>query len=183
MKNKSIRIARIGIIAALYITMSLAIAPLTYGLIQVRFAEMLLLLCFFDKDYCYSLTLGCLVVNAFSPLGIIDVVFGTIGTIISVIGIRFIRRIYLVWIPPVLSSFMIALEFTITASEPFWLSFGTIALGEFIAVALIGTPVFMLLSRNKRFLELIGVDSRYRRIMNTKSTNTSDNMKNNNGEE
>ena len=163
--KRSLRLARIAITAALYIALSLAIMPLTYGLIQVRFAEALVLLCFYNRDYCYSMVLGCIVVNAFSPLGIIDVLFGTIGTVLTVIMIRYTRRIYLAWIPAVLCTFMVALEFYITASEPFWLSWSTIAAGEFIAVALVGVPVFMLLNKNNNFVEIVGADKRFCDIM------------------
>lgn len=161
MKNSAARLVKIAIITALYVALSLAISPLTYGLIQIRFSEMLVLLCFYNKDYCYSLTLGCLLVNIFSPLGWVDVVFGTIGTILSVVGIRLLPRDYLAFIPPTLCTVLVALEFYFVMHEPFWLSFGTIMAGEFIAVGVIGTPVFMLLSKRQEFLRLVGADDRY----------------------
>lgn len=161
MKNSATRLVKIAIITALYVALSLAISPLTYGLIQIRFSEMLVLLCFYNKDYCYSLTLGCLLVNIFSPLGWVDVVFGTLGTILSVIGIRLLPRDYLAFIPPTLCTILVACEFYFVLNEPFWLSFATIMAGEFIAVGVIGTPVFMLLSKRQEFLRLVGADERY----------------------
>lgn len=161
MKGSAVRLVRIAVITALYVALSLAIAPLTYGLIQIRFSEMLVLLCFYNRDYCYSMILGCLLVNIFSPLGWVDVIFGTLGTIISVIAIRFLPREYLAFIPPTLCTVAVALEYYILLHEPFWLSLGTIMAGEFIAVGLIGTPIFMLLSKRNEFLKLIGADERY----------------------
>lgn len=164
MKKRSLRIVRIAVAAAMYTAMSLVLMPLTFGLVQVRFAEMLLILCFFDRDYCYALVLGCIVTNFFSPLGIVDVLFGGLGTLLSVIGIRYTRRIYLTWIPPVIFNVTVALEYFIFAGEPFWLSSLTIAAGELISVGVIGVPVFMLLERKENFLEIIGTDERYRDI-------------------
>ena len=165
MNRQTIRLARIAIATALYVALSLAIMPLTFGLVQIRFAEMLVLLCFFDRDYCYSMTLGCAITNFFSPLGIIDVFFGTLGTLIAVVLIRYTRRLYLAWIPPTLATALIALEYYITASEPFMLSWLTIMAGEVIAVGIVGIPIFYILSRNKRLMEIIGTDTRYDRIM------------------
>lgn len=161
MKGSAVRLVKIAVITALYVALSLAIAPLTYGLIQIRFSEMLVLLCFYNRDYCYSMILGCLLVNIFSPLGWVDVVFGTLGTIVSVFAIRLLPREYLAFIPPTLCTVTVALEFYFVLNEPFWLSFGTIMAGEFIAVGLIGTPIFMLLSKRNEFLRLIGADDKY----------------------
>ena len=168
-ERRSIRLARIAVSSALYIALSLAIAPATFGLVQVRFSEALVLLCFFNKDYCLAMILGCIITNAFSPLGIIDVLFGTIGTTFSVICIRYARKIWLAWIPPVLSMVMVALEFYITASEPFWLSLSTLMAGELIAVGVIGVPLFMLLMRGGKFLEVIGADERFFALSKKKS--------------
>ena len=110
MRKSSLRLARIAISAALYAVMSLAVYPLSFGAVQIRFAEMLVLLCFFNKDYAYAMILGCFIVNLFSPLGIIDVFFGTLGTAFAVVAIRYAKRMYLAIIPPVVASILVALE-------------------------------------------------------------------------
>ncbi len=161
MRNRAVKLVRIAIITALYVALSLAIAPLAFGLIQIRFSEMLVLLCFYNRDYCYSMILGCFFVNLFSPLGWIDLLFGTLGTILSVVAIRFLPRDYLAFIPPVLCTVFVALEFNLVLHEPFWLSLATIMAGEFIAVGIIGTPIFILLSKRKEFLKMVGADDRY----------------------
>ena len=55
----------------------------------------------------------------------------------------------------------VALEFNLVLHEPFWLSLATIMAGEFIAVGIIGTPIFMLLSKRKEFLKMVGAEDRY----------------------
>ena len=51
--SRVLRMARIAIVAAIYIAISLAVAPLAFGAVQMRFAEALVLLCFYQKDYCF----------------------------------------------------------------------------------------------------------------------------------
>ena len=45
-------LARLALIAALYAAMTLAVPGLSFGAIQFRFSEILVLLCFYRKDYC-----------------------------------------------------------------------------------------------------------------------------------
>ena len=58
-----------AMVAAVYAVLTLAIAPLSFGMVQVRFSEMLMLLAFFDKKYAPGLILGCFIANCFSPFG------------------------------------------------------------------------------------------------------------------
>ena len=61
--QKKLKIVRLAIIAGLYVALTWATLPLSYGLIQFRVSEILLLLCFYRKDYIYSLVLGCFIAN------------------------------------------------------------------------------------------------------------------------
>ncbi|MGN0133132.1 MAG: QueT transporter family protein, partial [Anaerotignum sp.] len=70
-----------ALIAAVYVVMTLAIAPLSFGMVQVRFSEMLMLMAFIDKKYAPGLALGCFIANCFSPFGMMDIVFGTTCTV------------------------------------------------------------------------------------------------------
>lgn len=40
-----------ALIAAIYVVMTLAIAPLSFGMIQIRISEVLMLMAFIDKKY------------------------------------------------------------------------------------------------------------------------------------
>ena len=67
-KEQIISITKIAIVAALYIVLTVLIYPLSFNEIQVRFSEVLLLLCFFDKKYGIGIVVGCAVSNLFSPI-------------------------------------------------------------------------------------------------------------------
>ena len=78
-----------ALIAALYAAFTIAIAPISYGPIQFRFSEILVLLCFFNKKYTIGLTLGCLLANLYSPTASLDIPFGTAATLVACVGIMF----------------------------------------------------------------------------------------------
>ena len=87
-------IVRNGIMAALYVVLTLISYPISYGLYQLRISEALVLLCFFRKDYTIGITLGCLIANAFSPeLGPIDMLIGTSATLISCLLVCFCKHL------------------------------------------------------------------------------------------
>ena len=87
------RITRTAIIAAIYAATTLAIAPFAYGSIQFRISEILVLLALFDPLYISGLTLGCLIANMLGPNGLLDIIFGTLATFISLIAIYFTGKI------------------------------------------------------------------------------------------
>lgn len=47
------KVIRISLVAALYVALTLALSWISYGEIQFRIAEILVLLCFFSKGLCY----------------------------------------------------------------------------------------------------------------------------------
>ena len=87
------RLTRTAIIAAIYAVVTVAIAPLSYMGVQFRISEILVLLAIFDPLYIGGLTLGCLIANLLGPNGPMDVLFGTLATLISVYAIYLTGKI------------------------------------------------------------------------------------------
>lgn len=84
MTDKNIkRIVISALIAALYATLTIALAPISYLGAQFRISEIMVLLAFYKKDYIVGLTLGCFIANILGPNGTIDIVLGTFATFIS----------------------------------------------------------------------------------------------------
>jgi|BioPla2DNA2_1021312.scaffolds.fasta_scaffold00379_22 uncharacterized membrane protein len=155
------RLVKIAVVAAIYVVITVAIEPLSYGVIQFRFSELLMLLCFYKLDYCISLTLGCAIANLFSPFAIIDVPFGTLATLISAILIYKCNKLWLASIfPTILNGIIVGLELNIFYDLPLWGSALSVACGEFVVVTLLGVPVFLALQKNKLFVKTIGADSK-----------------------
>lgn len=69
-------LAKMALVTALYVVVTVLLAPLSFGPIQLRLAELFNYLGVFNKRYIWSITLGVAIANAASPLGIIDIVIG-----------------------------------------------------------------------------------------------------------
>ena len=143
-----------GLIAAVYAALTIAISPLSYGPIQFRFSEVLVLLCFFNKKYAIGLTLGCLVANCFSPTASLDVLFGTCATLLACLGIIFSKHLIVaIWFPVLCNAFIIAWELSFF-NEPYWFSALFVGLGE-LAVMAIAYVFLMCMRKNKGFFKSI----------------------------
>ncbi len=154
--NRIYEIIIIAMVAAIYAVLTIAILPLSYGVIQFRISEVLVLLCFYNKKYCLSMILGCAVVNMFSPMALLDIPFGTLATALAVICLYKSRNIWIGSLFPVLfNGVIVGAELYFAFKEPILISIGTVALGELAVVTAVGVPVFKLLERNKRFMRLI----------------------------
>ena len=145
-------LAATAMIAAIYAVLTLAIAPLSFGLVQVRFSEMLMLLAFIDRKYAPGLILGCFVANCFSPFGIMDVVFGTGCTAAAMFCVvKFAKSLFGASFWVVFCNAFIGIELYLFGS-PLWLSMAMVALGEFLSVSVCGVGLFKILMRNRVFM-------------------------------
>lgn len=106
MTDKSVlRIARGAMIAAAYIGLVAVVPFISFGAIQFRIAEALTILPFFWPEAIFGVTIGCLVSNILWGLGIVDIVFGTIATLIASILTYWLGRTKKIWlgaIPPII---------------------------------------------------------------------------------
>lgn len=163
METKTKKITRLAIIAGLYAALTIVFSFISYGEIQVRLSEMLIILCFFSKDYILSLTFGCLIANVFSPFGIVDCIFGTLATFISAIFIYISRRYFkfglfvsCLW-PVLFNGIIVGIEIAVLSDISIGLSILYVSAGELIAM-MIGYFVMKILSKKQYFLELIKED-------------------------
>lgn len=97
MRNNKIKILTIqALVTAIYVVLTVSNLSFSYGPIQFRFSESLTQLVVFNKLFWLPLTLGVAIANLFSPLGLVDVFFGTLGTglalLISVFIFKFIKN-------------------------------------------------------------------------------------------
>lgn len=170
-------IALNGIVACLYAVVTIACGSLSYQFAQFRFSELLNLLVFFNPSFTIGLTLGCLLANIFSLYGIIDVVFGTLTTLVAcllmVVYSKFIKNLFFAGLIPTLLN-AIVVPFTIvlatagtTDAMPltvgnYFMMFGWVFLGEFVCINVVGYIIFLALS--KRYTGF------YRSILATRNT-------------
>lgn len=138
---------KLSLVAAVYVVLTVAISPLSYGPIQIRFSEILVLLAFYDKRYISSLTIGCLIANLLSPLGIVDIIVGTLGTLISTYFISKSKSLFIATLWPTIFCIPVVFLLHILLGLPFWFYLFGFMIGEFISVTLIGYPIALILSK------------------------------------
>ncbi len=99
-----------ALIAALYVILTYVtnMFGLANGAIQVRFSEALTVLPYFTSSAVPGLFVGCLISNLITGCTAIDVIFGSIATLIGAVGTRILRRYkYLAPVPPILANIAI----------------------------------------------------------------------------
>lgn len=149
MKNLSVNdLVRVSVVAAIYSVLTLSVAPFAYGPVQFRIAEVLNLLAYFNPIYILAVTLGVFISNIFSPLGIYDMFFGTLHTLIALMFIWRSRSILTASIWPAVFSFIIALELNLAVNAPFLETWIYVGISEIIICTLIAIPVIFLIWRS-----------------------------------
>ncbi len=155
--NKHISVKLIVInamIASIYAALTLVISPIAYSEIQFRLSEIMVFLAFYNRKYIPGLIIGCIVANLFSPMGLLDVIFGTISTIIVCISMYLIKNRYLAAIiGALITGIIIGGELWYAYQIPYLINALYVAIGELI-VLIIGAFIFNILEHNNRFMNI-----------------------------
>lgn len=144
-------------VAALYAVLTLLLPVASYGPIQFRFSEILVLLVFYNKRFIPGLVLGCAIANLFSPMMVFDVVFGTLSSFIAFKLMQRAKNLYVASIFPVLlvSVPAIGTWLILASDEVFLVLLMQFMLSEFVMVSIIGVILFKLLEKNEGFMSYI----------------------------
>ena len=135
-----------AVLAAVYAALTITLPVPQYGAVQIRFAEALTVLPFLFPAATPGLFVGCIIANLFSPF-VLDVVFGSMATLLACLWTSRMTSRWLAPLPPVLCNAVIVgaeiawAEAGITPA--FWTAFGfnavTVGLGELIACYALGS--------------------------------------------
>jgi uncharacterized membrane protein len=140
-----------GVIAAIYAAVTFVLGPLGYSWLQVRLSEALAPLPFlFGFPAVVGLTLGCVVANAFSPVGLYDLLFGPILTLIAAVlswKLHLGKRLVACAYPVVVNAFGVSIYVAGFFLVPYFVTVVTIGVGEFIAAVLVGYPLLRALEK------------------------------------
>ena len=132
--------------------------PFSSGAIQFRLSESLNHLVVFNRKLLWGVFGGVIIYNLFFGFGILDVVFGGGQTLLALLLTASLHKI----VPNMkarlalnvlfftASMFMIALMLMMTADLPFWPTFATTALSEFIIMT-ISAPVMYWINKTVDF--------------------------------
>ena len=152
-----------GVLAALYIAITMIIQPIAFSNIQFRVPEMFNHLIVYNKKYFFGIVIGVFLSNLFfSPMVTYDLVFGVgqsiLALTITILISRYVRNI---WVRMSINTlvftftmFLIALEINILTKAPFLITWAITAAGEFVVMA-IGAPIIYSLNKRINFSKLI----------------------------
>ncbi|UQT40350.1 QueT transporter family protein [Acidaminococcus intestini] len=161
MMETRLKAYRGAMVAALYAALTLGLAPVSYGAVQVRVSEFMTLLAFYDKGLIPGLTLGCLISNVGSPFGITDMLIGTSATFLGLYFMRFCRSAFLASLMPVFSNgLLIGFELNYMADLPLLPTMGYVALGEIISVTILGNLLLPLFLKNETVRNILDLKTR-----------------------
>jgi uncharacterized membrane protein len=152
-------LAKVAIVAALYVVLTVGLAPLSYRNIQFRVSEVLTLFAFINPMYIPGLVIGCIISNLFSPLGIIDVVVGSFATFISLYCMTKTKNIFVASLFPVIfNGIFVGLELYYLFSLPLLLTMAQVAIGEFVVVSLCGVAMFKVMMSNTALMNTLEIN-------------------------
>ena len=140
MKNKKlVFICQAAVIAALYVVLTYVFSAFASGVIQVRVSEALTILPAFTPAAILGLVIGCLLSNTLTGCVLLDIIFGSVATLIGALGSYALRRhTWLVPIPPIVSNMIIV---------PFPFMIATVGAGEIISCYLLGMILYGALKK------------------------------------
>ncbi|MBT9130980.1 MAG: Queuosine precursor transporter QueT [candidate division WS2 bacterium] len=144
------KIVFLSIIGATYAAITVLLIPISYGPFQLRLSEALTVLPYLFPQAVYGLFIGCFIANLFSPFGLLDIIFGSIATLIAAYLTSKAPNIYLAPLPPVvINAFIIPIYLSNLTGIPYWLMVSYIGLSQTVVCYGIGLPLLIILK--KRF--------------------------------
>lgn len=145
-----------AVIAALYAALTLLLAPISYGPIQLRVSEAMTLLPMLLPQAVPGLFVGCLIANLYTGM-ITDIIFGSLATLIAAVGTYLLRKkpLLAAACPVLVNALIVGLVLALTSNWPIPLTMLQVGVGEFGAVA-IGCVILGGMKRAKIDLTRLG---------------------------
>lgn len=153
MNKKTKNLTHSALIAALYVVFTYAanIFGLASGAVQIRISEALTILPVFTPAAIPGLFIGCVTANFLTGSTALDVIFGSLATLIGALGTYFFRNKskYLAPLPPILANMIIVPCVLIYAGIPgaWWYFALTVGIGEIISCGVLGIILLKALEK------------------------------------
>ena len=151
--SRALFMVQAAMIAAIYVV--LTFVANAFGLanyaIQVRFSEALTILPFFTPAAIPGLFVGCLLSNILTGCMPLDILFGSLATLIGACGTYVLRKYkWLASIPPILANtlivpFVLAYVYKFEGSIPYFMI--TVGIGEIISCGVLGMILLFTLQK------------------------------------
>lgn len=157
MKNKNtLFLVQAAAIGAIYVVLTVLFAPLGFGEVQVRFSEALTVLPYFTPAAIPGLFVGCLTANFLGGALPVDILFGSIATLIGAVFTYRLRSCkWLAPLPPIAANTVIVpfvLHYGYGINLPIPLMMLTVGIGEILSCGVLGMILLTGLSKYKKIL-------------------------------
>lgn len=140
-----------AVIAAIYTALTMVCMPVAFGPVQFRVSEALCILPFFTPAAIPGLFLGCFLSNLLCGAAALDVVFGSIATLIGAVGSYLLRNHkWAVCVPPILANTVIipwVLRYAYGSADLIPVAMVTVGIGEILAIGVLGNGLLAILER------------------------------------
>lgn len=158
MNKKVSFLTRAAVIAALYVVLTMIANALGLAnfAVQVRFSEALTILPFFTPAAIPGLFVGCILSNILTGCLPLDIIFGSLATLLGAVGTRMLRRNkWLAPLPPIAANtlivpFVLAYVYRFDGSIPFFML--TVGAGEIISCGVLGMMLLITLQKYDKYL-------------------------------
>lgn len=147
-----------ALIGALYFVLVYVFSFMSFGEIQFRIAEALLIFLLFNKKLAPGLILGNFLASlAFSPYGIVDALFGTLASFVAIVLMILTKKLPLLSFifPALINGIIIGAFITCFSDTIFIINFSTVFIGEFVVLYLVGLPLYYYINKNDHIIELL----------------------------
>lgn len=160
-KDMARRLALGGMVGAAYAVTAIlgSVFGISYGPIQFRFCEALCLLPYLMPEAVGGLFVGCLIANIFSPYGLLDILVGSLATLLAAYLTSRCRSRYVAALPPVAVNAVVVgalLAFEQTGlgdafMSAFWYNACSLAVSEAVVCYVLGLGLLKALEKTKSF--------------------------------
>ena len=154
--KKVLFIVQAAAIAAIYVVLTVVFAPLSFGEVQVRFAEALTILPYFTPAAIPGLFVGCIIGNFLGGAIPVDIICGSIATLIGAGGSYALRKQkFLVPVPPIMANTVIVpfvLFYGYGINLPIPLMMLSVGAGEVLSCGVLGLVILSALDRYKNVI-------------------------------
>lgn len=162
MENRIRRMSNVAAIATIYFVVSLSLQYLSFNMVQIRIAEVLIIAAIISVDGIYGVSIGCFITNSigvlmgFSGYGVLDIIFGTLLTVIASILAYYFRHktvtkksipLLSLMMPVIINAVGLPIVFAVAYHQGFYLNvylieFFFIFIGQFVSCVILGVILY-----------------------------------------
>ena len=142
-----------ALIAALYCALVFIFMPVSFGTVQIRVAEALTVLPYFTPSAIYGLFIGCLLANIIGGAGILDIILGSLSTLVAAFLTYKVKNKWLAPVPPiVINMFVIGYALNVYYGMNYWLAVVSVGAGQLVSCMGLGMLLLLQLEKYKERL-------------------------------